>query len=129
MIVGLLAILKAGGAYLPLDPAYPDERFVFMLEDAQALALVTQQQLLDRYPDSKVQIVCLDRDRGQIAQQSESNPTLAVTIPKLSLCNLHLGNIRYSEGSHDRASKSCKLSSLVQRKSSSPNSADHARAH
>src|SRR5436305_1995307 len=33
LIVGLLAILKAGGAYLPLDPSYPTERLVFMIED------------------------------------------------------------------------------------------------
>ena len=33
LIVGLLAILKAGGAYLPLDPSYPSERLVFMIED------------------------------------------------------------------------------------------------
>ena len=36
MVVGLLGILKAGGAYLPLDPAYPQERLAFMLEDARA---------------------------------------------------------------------------------------------
>ncbi|MBV8202333.1 MAG: AMP-binding protein, partial [Acidobacteria bacterium] len=33
MVVGLLGILKAGGAYLPLDPSYPTERLVFMIED------------------------------------------------------------------------------------------------
>jgi non-ribosomal peptide synthetase component F len=36
MVVGMLAILKAGGAYLPLDPEYPLERLLFMLENAQA---------------------------------------------------------------------------------------------
>ncbi|MDL2410976.1 AMP-binding protein, partial [Rhizobium calliandrae] len=34
MVVGLLAILKAGGAYLPLDPAYPSQRLIQVLEDA-----------------------------------------------------------------------------------------------
>ena len=34
MVVGLLGILKAGGVYVPLDPAYPQERLAFMLEDA-----------------------------------------------------------------------------------------------
>ena len=46
LIVGLLAILKAGGAYVPLDPAYPKERLAFMLTDAQAPLLLTQQELL-----------------------------------------------------------------------------------
>src|SRR4028118_606906 len=32
-IVGLLGILKAGGAYVPIDPTYPKERSIFMLEE------------------------------------------------------------------------------------------------
>ena len=50
MIVGLIGILKAGGAYLPLDPDYPQERLAFMLKDAGAELLVTQQTLHDRLP-------------------------------------------------------------------------------
>ena len=48
MVVGLLGILKAGAAYLPLDPNYPRERLAFMLSDAGAPVLVTQQALLER---------------------------------------------------------------------------------
>jgi len=43
MIIGLLGILKAGGAYLPLDPLIPTERLVFMLQDARASVILTQQ--------------------------------------------------------------------------------------
>ena len=50
MVVGLLGILKAGAAYLPLDPNYPRERLAFMLSDAGAPVLVTQQALLERLP-------------------------------------------------------------------------------
>ncbi|MEO1429998.1 MAG: amino acid adenylation domain-containing protein [Cyanobacteria bacterium J06633_8] len=34
MLVGLLGILKAGGTYIPLDPAFPEERLRFMVEDS-----------------------------------------------------------------------------------------------
>ena len=34
LVVGALAVLEAGGAYLPLDPALPDERLTFMIDDA-----------------------------------------------------------------------------------------------
>ena len=33
-IVAILAVLKAGGAFVPLDPAWPQERKLFLLEDA-----------------------------------------------------------------------------------------------
>jgi len=41
MIVAILGTLKAGAAYLPLDPDYPAERRVFMLEDAGAKRILT----------------------------------------------------------------------------------------
>lgn len=36
MMIGIFAIVKAGGAYLPIDPAFPEERIRFMLQDSQA---------------------------------------------------------------------------------------------
>ncbi|HSF43457.1 MAG TPA: amino acid adenylation domain-containing protein, partial [Thermoanaerobaculia bacterium] len=41
-VIALLAILKAGAAYVPLDPAYPEERRTFMLEDSGATVLLTE---------------------------------------------------------------------------------------
>ena len=40
MIVGIFGILKAGGAYVPIDPAYPEDRKQFMLEDCAPKAVV-----------------------------------------------------------------------------------------
>ncbi|MFD3507520.1 amino acid adenylation domain-containing protein [Nocardia sp. NPDC058666] len=39
-IVALLAVLKAGGAYLPIDPAYPDDRIEYLVEDAKPRLLL-----------------------------------------------------------------------------------------
>ncbi|SFO23810.1 non-ribosomal peptide synthase domain TIGR01720/amino acid adenylation domain-containing protein [Pseudomonas sp. NFACC24-1] len=50
MIVALLAILKAGGAYLPLDPAFPQDRLAYMIEDSGIELLLTQSSLLNQLP-------------------------------------------------------------------------------
>ncbi|MFN8494508.1 MAG: amino acid adenylation domain-containing protein [Caldilineaceae bacterium] len=72
-VVGILGILKAGGAYVPLDPTYPPERLAFMLQDAAAPVLLTQQALRDRLPATPAHILCLDSDWPQIAEQSPAN--------------------------------------------------------
>jgi amino acid adenylation domain-containing protein len=73
MVVGLLGILKAGGAYVPLDPAYPQERLAFMLTDARAPVLLTQQALLESLPQHTARTVCLDTDWKEIALESDEN--------------------------------------------------------
>ncbi|WP_242039624.1 non-ribosomal peptide synthetase [Anabaena sphaerica] len=60
MVVGLLGILKAGGAYLPLDPNYPQERLEFMAKDADIWVLLTQEKLVNLFPQHQAEIICLD---------------------------------------------------------------------
>ncbi|MBW3584439.1 MAG: AMP-binding protein, partial [Cyanobacteria bacterium 0813] len=87
MVVGLLGIIKAGGAYLPLDPAFPQERIAFMLEDAGVQILLTQEKLLTGLPNltiSNQQIICLDTNRENIAQQSEEKVVNPVTPNNLA---------------------------------------------
>ena len=73
LVVALLGILKAGAAYLPLDPDYPGERLSFMLSDAQAPVLLTQERLLTSVPASMAQVLCVERDWPAIRLESEAN--------------------------------------------------------
>ncbi|MDZ7358889.1 MAG: amino acid adenylation domain-containing protein, partial [candidate division KSB1 bacterium] len=84
MVVGLLGIMKAGGAYLPIDPAYPSERIVYMLADAELKVLLTQQKLLPRLPLNGTKAICLDRDWDLIAAEDDSNPISGATIDNLA---------------------------------------------
>lgn len=47
LLISILAILKAGGCYLPLDHEYPEERLLYMLEDAGATTLITESALIE----------------------------------------------------------------------------------
>ncbi|MET0679508.1 MAG: amino acid adenylation domain-containing protein, partial [Burkholderiales bacterium] len=73
MVVSLLAVLKAGGAYVPLDPEYPRGRLSFMLEDAGAPVVLTQQHLLELAGESKAGVFCIDAGREEVARQSAAN--------------------------------------------------------
>ncbi len=84
LVVGLLGILKAGGAYVPLDPAYPPERLAFMVADAQASVLLTQQHLVSHLPGQAAQLVCLDTDAALLAQQPTDEPTLSAMAGDLA---------------------------------------------
>jgi amino acid adenylation domain-containing protein len=79
MVVGLLGTLKAGAAYVPLDPTYPRERLAFMMADAQASVLLTQQRLLARLPNHTAQVICLGTDWEVIAREPTGNPASRVT--------------------------------------------------
>src|SRR5579863_1588008 len=86
LVVGLLGILKAGDAYVPLDSAYPPERLAFMLRDAEAPILVTQQHLASRFAnlDTRPHVICLDADAALLARQSAADPSCTISITDLA---------------------------------------------
>jgi len=45
MVIASLGVLKAGCAYQPLDPSYPAERLNFMMQDASAKLLISDEEL------------------------------------------------------------------------------------
>jgi len=65
-IVAALAIMRAGAAYVPLDPAWPDSRLRFAVNDSGATILVARAALLDRL-QVKVRGVDPCRDAAAIA--------------------------------------------------------------
>ena len=95
MVVGLLGILKAGGAYVPLDPRYPTERLQYMLDDSVPQVLLTQAHLREHLPASDTEVVTLDEQWSEIAQQSCGN----LEAGSLDLRSHHLAYVIYTSGS------------------------------
>ena len=84
MVVGLLGVLKAGAAYLPLDPTYPAERLSFMLEDAAARLIVTQEKLRKSLGEGPAELICVDSSRSEIVQENEENIDSGVNAENLA---------------------------------------------
>jgi amino acid adenylation domain-containing protein/non-ribosomal peptide synthase protein (TIGR01720 family) len=95
MVVALLGVLKAGGAYVPLDPAYPRGRLEYMLRDARAEVVLTDERLAARIDGRDAQVIRLDRDWARIAEESGATPASEVTAANLAY-------VMYTSGSTGR---------------------------
>ncbi|MGC0416366.1 non-ribosomal peptide synthetase [Embleya sp. AB8] len=56
----LLGVLRAGAAYLPLDPEYPAARLAGVLADCAATVLLTERDLLSRFPEHAGQVLLIE---------------------------------------------------------------------
>lgn len=81
-ILAIVAVLKTGAAYLPIDPAHPDARVAFMLDDAAPVAAVTTADLTTR----------LSGYRGLVI---DINDTAIASCPSTGLPNPHPENVAY----------------------------------
>ncbi|MGE5437121.1 MAG: non-ribosomal peptide synthetase [Syntrophothermus sp.] len=60
MMVCLLAIQKAGGAYIPLDPAFPHDRLVYMTQDSGLKVLITQNKYIDIFKEENLDFIKIE---------------------------------------------------------------------
>ncbi|RME99827.1 MAG: amino acid adenylation domain-containing protein, partial [Chloroflexi bacterium] len=90
-VVSMLAVLKAGGAYLPLDPAHPELRRVWMLNDAAApLVIARAGQRFEGF-------------NGVVLNFDDPQPSRIIPTPapvRVSPCNL--AYVIYTSGSTGR---------------------------
>jgi amino acid adenylation domain-containing protein len=115
MVVAILGILKAGGAYVPLDSSYPEQRLLYLMENASMRVVVTQRRLAGKFPTSGTERLYLDEQWNEINTCSDEtverivepdnlayviytsgttgNPK-GVMINHRGLCNLVEGQIR-----------------------------------
>lgn len=76
----LLAVMKAGAAYAPIDPGYPEERCQFIVQDCQASAVITTENLAPRAKKLSGVRIFVSGDDGQILSADTSD-----SLPKASL--------------------------------------------
>jgi amino acid adenylation domain-containing protein len=77
MVVSILAILKAGCAYVPLDPDYPEQRLEFLLEDSEAVAIVTDSTRVENLATGHCGVVRIDMGGGDTVRRDRAAETPA----------------------------------------------------
>ncbi|MFG2909706.1 non-ribosomal peptide synthase/polyketide synthase [Kitasatospora sp. NPDC048286] len=94
LVVALLAVWKTGAGYLPLDPALPEERVRYLLEDARP-ALLLDEETLRALADTDI-----DTDAGPLPEPDLSTTAYVlytsgstgrpkgVTVPHRALAHL-----------------------------------------
>ncbi|WP_405059153.1 amino acid adenylation domain-containing protein [Kribbella sp. NBC_01505] len=89
--VAILAVLKAGSGYLPLEPSQPDAAVAAIVADAKCVAVVAQEQLAVRVPDT-MPVIGLDSRLGV----ADSYPSIA---PATGVVAANTAYVIYTSGS------------------------------
>jgi amino acid adenylation domain-containing protein len=96
LVVAVFGVLKSGGAYLPLDPGYPQERLLDMVQDSAPVVLLTQEALAGRLAGLDMPLLPLDEDAAWWGEQPVTNPERAALTPE------NLTYVIYTSGSTGR---------------------------
>ncbi|WP_363797073.1 amino acid adenylation domain-containing protein [Lysobacter firmicutimachus] len=99
LIVAVLATLKAGAAYVPLDPAHPDQRLAWLLQDCAPAALLTQTALRERLQaPAGCSAIALDATAWEHAPWAAA-PAHAPDLRAWAGDGSHLAYVIYTSGS------------------------------
>ena len=79
MIIVIWAVIKAGSGYVSIDPNYPEDRILHMLNDSQAEVLVIDQMPPGLFDNYRGRIVNIHRKKQDIAGKPGTNPGVTGT--------------------------------------------------
>jgi amino acid adenylation domain-containing protein len=83
VVIAMLGIQKAGHAFVPIDPAFPEERISYLLNDLKATYIVTDPSLAHLASEHGKEAVLLgetDQYAGQVLDTSHGPESLAYVI-------------------------------------------------
>ena len=101
MMVGIMGIVQAGAAYLPADPAYPDDRLEYMLQDSQTRIVLTQEKFKNKINSlflEDVKIVTLDRQWADISKNVAALKAKGIALRQEAKAH-NLSYLIYTSGS------------------------------
>jgi len=97
LVTAWLAVLKAGGVYIAMDPAYPQERLAYMLDDSRPRVVLTEASLQDQLPSCRAlrtaAVLVLDEPTWEHRPATNPGPEMTGLQPG------HLAYVIYTSGS------------------------------
>ncbi|KAL2758892.1 hypothetical protein ACRALDRAFT_2017779 [Sodiomyces alcalophilus JCM 7366] len=108
MVTTILGVWKSGAAHVPIDPAYPDDRVRFVLDDTQVRVVIASERHVARLRDQiaegrDLRIVAieplmesLELQRAQ--EQDAQQPASSENLTHLPLHSKQLAYVTYTSG-------------------------------
>ncbi len=87
LITSILGIFKAGAVYMPLDPAYPESRLRFMLEDSGVRLVIRQAHLTLPTANYAGEVINIESVWSAVADGSVETCTPATKTKFLCPCD------------------------------------------
>ncbi|MFD7868500.1 amino acid adenylation domain-containing protein, partial [Streptomyces sp. NPDC059783] len=98
LVVAILAVMKTGAAYVPVDPAYPQARIAYLLDDARPALVVTDTDSAARLPGA-ASVARLVLDEEETAARLSGRPA---TDPGAVIDPAHPAYVIHTSGSTGR---------------------------
>lgn len=95
-VVSLLGIMKAGGVYVPVDPAHPDDRNHYIVQDTRSAFVLTQNEHYHKVHELTAGISTL---RGIVPIESVHAAGAATSNPDVGVLPDELAYVIYTSGS------------------------------
>jgi amino acid adenylation domain-containing protein/non-ribosomal peptide synthase protein (TIGR01720 family) len=77
-------IIKSGGVYVPIDQSYPDDRINYILQDAGALWVIADKDVLPRLQVDRSRVIEWSAAQADIERERPENLALAVDPENLA---------------------------------------------
>ncbi|MFD1888503.1 non-ribosomal peptide synthetase family protein [Paenibacillus wenxiniae] len=95
-VVSLLGIMKAGGVYVPVDPAHPDDRNHYIVQDTRSAFVLTQNEHYHKVHELTAGISTL---RGIVPLESIRSDEVIPYNPEIGVLPDDLAYVIYTSGS------------------------------
>ncbi|KAG5207351.1 hypothetical protein GTR04_3010 [Trichophyton interdigitale] len=103
LIITILAIWKSGAAYVPIDPAFPDDRVRFVLDDTKANILIASDEHAARLQkiitsSKDIQVIRLELLLKELASSAAGEIHDGQNLDHLPLTSRQLAYVTYTSG-------------------------------